>query len=432
MRVRNPNPPVSVLLQGVTAVEVLVLLVSGGGLFFLPTVLPEIWPWQLTPFNTVFLGAVYLAAMVTAAMLVLIGRWSPARVVVPMILVFTVIVLILSLVYLERFDVASPFTWLWFVLYIGIPVNAAFHLWLYRTLPPASPLQLGPRWRSYLLAQAVVLGLYGIGLLVAPDRFSVFWPWPVDDFHARLYSAAFLSPALGALLLLRGTAWDEVLTMGLTQGVLGLLPILGLVVVDARVHRVAWTSTGTWLWIGGFVVLFVAGVGLVRASRQLPRPATRFNEAGLAVPSRYVALLIGIAFTTAGVAGFLPVFTQAPTPDAPVLALSLSYGYLLGLFPINVLHNLFHLAVGLLGLLAYRRAATARAFARGFAVVLGALTLMGVLPVLNTTFGLAPLFGHDVWLHGVEAVAAGYVGFVMPGEPEPRAEAATRDAISVA
>ena len=45
--------------------------------------------------------------------------------------------------------------------------------------------------------------------------------------------------------------------------------------------------------------------------------------------------------------------------------------------------------------------------------MLAGLTLMGLLPGLDTLFGLAPLFGHDVWLHGVEALAAGYVGWVM-------------------
>lgn len=88
---------------------------------------------------------------------------------------------------------------------------------------------------------------------------------------------------------------------------------------------------------------------------------------------------------------------------------------MLGLFPVNVLHSLFHLTVGILGLLMFRHTATARAFIRGFALILGALTLMGMMPGLSTTLGLAPLFGHDVWLHGTEALAAGYIGFVMPG-----------------
>ena len=34
-------------------------------------------------------------------------------------------------------------------------------------------------------------------------------------------------------------------------------------------------------------------------------------------------------------------------------------------------------------------------------------------PGLDTLFGLAPLFSHDVWLHGIEALAAAYVGWVM-------------------
>ena len=36
---------------------------------------------------------------------------------------------------------------------------------------------------------------------------------------------------------------------------------------------------------------------------------------------------------------------------------------------------------------------------------------MGLIPVLNTTFGLVPLFGHDVWLHAGTAALAAYFGF---------------------
>jgi hypothetical protein len=36
---------------------------------------------------------------------------------------------------------------------------------------------------------------------------------------------------------------------------------------------------------------------------------------------------------------------------------------------------------------------------------------MGLLPVLNITFGLIPLYGHDIWLHGGFAAMASYFGF---------------------
>jgi hypothetical protein len=342
-----------------------------------------------------------------------------------MILSFTALVLVVSLVHLDRFHLSSPSTWLWLLLYAGIPANAAYSLWRSRRAPPVGAWRFGSRWQAFLLGQALTLGAYGAGLLVVPEWSAAFWPWPVDAFHARLYSAAFLTPALGTLLLIRAAARDEALALGLAQVTLGALPILGLVAVDAQVRRVDWTAGGTWLWVGALSMVFLAGVGLTRAGWPRTRPTRRLapwsSGARPAVPARVVASFLGIAFIAAGVAGFVPALTPSPPAGAPGLALSASYGYLLGLFPVNALHSLFHLGAGILGLAAARHPATARRFLRCFAVVLGVLSIAGALPPFDTLLGLAPLFGHDVWLHGAEALAAGYVGFVAPnpaGNPE--------------
>jgi hypothetical protein len=129
--------------------------------------------------------------------------------------------------------------------------------------------------------------------------------------------------------------------------------------------------------------------------------------------TRTFALLVGIAFTMAGIAGFLPMFTQAPPTDAPHLHLETSYGLLLGLFPVNILHNLFHFGTGIFGLAAFRTYSLARLFSRFLGVTLALFTLMGIVPQLNTTFGLLPLYGHDIWLHGIEAVIGLYLGFFV-------------------
>ncbi len=127
--------------------------------------------------------------------------------------------------------------------------------------------------------------------------------------------------------------------------------------------------------------------------------------------TRYFALLLGIAFVLAGVGGFVPGVTQPVPSDAPVLSIGTSYGLLLGLFPINLVHNLIHFGFGVWGLAAYRTEAESRTFARGMAMILTVFTLMGLLPALSTAFGLLPLFGHDIWLHGLEAVIAVYLGW---------------------
>ena len=127
--------------------------------------------------------------------------------------------------------------------------------------------------------------------------------------------------------------------------------------------------------------------------------------------ARSFALAAGIAYLLVGVLGFLPGITQPPPAGSPDLAVDAGYGYLLGLFPINVLHNVVHLAVGAAGLAAYRSLRGGRTFARGLAIFYGALAVLGLIPGLNTTLGLIPIFGHDVWLHALTALAGAYFGF---------------------
>jgi hypothetical protein len=136
----------------------------------------------------------------------------------------------------------------------------------------------------------------------------------------------------------------------------------------------------------------------------------RTNDS-LIVITRYFALVAGAAFTLAGIAGFLPFFTPHPPPQAPDLIVNTSYGLLLGLFPVNIIHNIFHFSVGVIGLLAFRAYPSALQFSRFLGITLGVLTVMGLIPSLNTGFGLWPLYGHDIWLHGLEAVIGMYLGF---------------------
>lgn len=131
------------------------------------------------------------------------------------------------------------------------------------------------------------------------------------------------------------------------------------------------------------------------------------------------AMVIGIVFLAVGLLGFFPGLVSAPPMGAPDLAVESGYGYLMGLFPVNILHNLVHIAVGLWGLSAYRTMGGAIAFSRGLAVFYGLLAIMGLLPILNTTFGLIPIFSHDIWLHAGTAALAAYFGFAGRAEAIP-------------
>lgn len=132
--------------------------------------------------------------------------------------------------------------------------------------------------------------------------------------------------------------------------------------------------------------------------------------------TRYWALVIGIVFILVAVLGFIPGIVQAPAVGEPVPLVNAGYGYLLGLFPVNILHNVVHLLVGLAGILSWRTYGAARNFSRALFIVYGLFTIMGLIPGLNTTFGLVPLFGNDIWLHAVTAIVSGYFGYLAPRE----------------
>jgi len=128
---------------------------------------------------------------------------------------------------------------------------------------------------------------------------------------------------------------------------------------------------------------------------------------------RYFAIAAGIVYALVGLAGFLPGMNVPGPPDAPPMAVDSFYGYLMGMFPVNILHNLVHLAIGAWGIWGYANGIPgSRAFARGLAVVYAVFAVMGLIPGLNTTFGLVPLFGHDVWLHALTALLAAYFGWM--------------------
>jgi hypothetical protein len=127
--------------------------------------------------------------------------------------------------------------------------------------------------------------------------------------------------------------------------------------------------------------------------------------------SRSFARVIGIMFIAIGLLGFVPALKTPPPLSAPHLAVEGGYGLLLGLFPVNWLHNLVHLAVGGIALSSSRTTGDARRFARGLTFFYGALAVMGIIPGLNSMFGITPLFGHDIWLHAGTAAVAAYFGF---------------------
>jgi uncharacterized protein DUF4383 len=138
---------------------------------------------------------------------------------------------------------------------------------------------------------------------------------------------------------------------------------------------------------------------------------------------RSFALGTGVAYVVLGVLGFVPAVLTPPSGDAPLVTLTEAYGLFLGLFPVNIIHDLLHVGLGAWGLAAYRSAAAARTYARSLAVILAMLSIFGLVPGLETLFGMTPLYGYDVWLHALTAAVAAWFGWMERRPPAGTPEA---------
>jgi hypothetical protein len=132
--------------------------------------------------------------------------------------------------------------------------------------------------------------------------------------------------------------------------------------------------------------------------------------------TRLFALVFGIVFLLAGASGFIPGMLHPVPAGAPPLVVATGYGFVMGLLPVNVLHNLVHVLFGILGLAAYAGMFAPRVYAQIVAVSYGVLVVLGLLPATHTLFGFVPIYGNDVWLHLVLGAVAASFGFMRPVE----------------
>jgi hypothetical protein len=128
---------------------------------------------------------------------------------------------------------------------------------------------------------------------------------------------------------------------------------------------------------------------------------------------RRVAMIFGIVFLLIGVLGLVSSGGMEMGADpAPAK--------LLGLFAVNLLHNVVHLLFGVWGLVASRSFAGAKMFAQVAGVIYIVLAVLGF--VAPTTFGLIPIGGNDIWLHALFGLVLAGVGFTAKAEtPAPAA-----------
>lgn len=267
--VQHRSAPLPRMLLTLAVISIILLTLVGGSLFFFPQLIQPRWLWSLAPFNTRFLGAIYLSALVGLASMVLARRAALTRLIVPMTWVFTTVVLIVSCLQLQQFTATRRATDIWFWLYIIDCLGATYYLGYYQQHTYEGLRRLSRPWSVGLGLQAGFLGAYGLGLFLMPAAIGSWWPWPLDPFHSQLYSSIFLTGAVGAALLSYRATAIALKALGSVQVTFSVFVLLGVWIVDSAANRIDWSAGGNWVWVGAIALLGLAGVGLIQQSSQL-------------------------------------------------------------------------------------------------------------------------------------------------------------------
>jgi len=113
---------------------------------------------------------------------------------------------------------------------------------------------------------------------------------------------------------------------------------------------------------------------------------------------RMMAIIFGIGFIFAGVAGYLSHFMQD--------------GLLFGLFEVDTMHNMIHIASGVIAILSAISLKYAKWYFRIFGLVYAAVAVLGFLWNGDFSMFMMHMNMADNYLHAGIAIVALYLGFL--------------------
>jgi uncharacterized integral membrane protein len=259
------------------------VVVLGTQLFVLTEATDRYFAWTIeVPLSAAFLGAAYWGGLVLLVMAARERLWARVRVAVPAVLALTISMFVVTLLHLDLFHLdesaggaARAAAYGWIVAYGLVPASLLAFSIRQLKVPGGDPPRIHrlPAWlRVVLCVQAALLIGLASALLLVPDRVSSVWPWELTPLTGRAIGAWFLGIGVAAGHWAWENAWERVLAVVLSYGVLAALEIVAL----ARYpDAVDWATPQSWVYTAFLTsMLLVAGYGMMVIRRNVAEVRT--------------------------------------------------------------------------------------------------------------------------------------------------------------
>jgi hypothetical protein len=250
------------------AVSAVLAVIAGMELFVGADDTDRFFSWTIEPpLTAAFLGAAYWAACVLLAWAARQPEWPRARTALPPVFTIAVLLLVATLIHLDRFhhDVYGRF---WVAVYVIVVPLLAYLVWAQPKGPPVevpAALRL-PGWlRAALGVQGAALLAFGVLLFVAPVDFASIWPWPLTPLTGRAIGAFLCGFGVAVAFALWENDIDRLQGSALAWAALGALELLAVAI---HAGDVAASGAATALYVAFFAsVLGVGAYGAITARR---------------------------------------------------------------------------------------------------------------------------------------------------------------------
>ena len=248
-------------------------LAAGVLLYLLSGNTADTFSWTIKPALTAaFLGGAYWAAFVLFAWSARQELWVRARPFVLPVTVIALLLLVATLVHLDKIHKHSVFGWFWIVAYIVVPPLLALVLWRQRRAPAVQEpprVPLAPALRAILVTEGLVLAGVGISLFVAPDTAGSLWPWKLTPLTARVTGAFLIGFGAAAFQAVWENDIGRLAGSAYAFATLGLLELIALLRYP---HELDGSGARGVIYVAFVVLVLLTGVaGSVLSRRAVPQ-----------------------------------------------------------------------------------------------------------------------------------------------------------------
>ncbi len=189
-------------------------------------------------------------------------RWHRVHLGFGPVTVFTIAMLLATLLHWDKFLTDNWPFWVWLVIYIVTPLLVPLVWLINRRRDPGLPEpgeRLVPRWlRQIMGAAGLVLLLATIAAFIYPDLLITIWPWTLTPLTARVMAGFHAILGVGALAMASDQRWSA---WGIPMQSIAIW--YGLMLVALFWHQAELGAAGLLNWYTFFVLSGLAGLLLV-------------------------------------------------------------------------------------------------------------------------------------------------------------------------